>query len=106
MSISFNSILADIRTPGQYIEFDGSRAIQGLPSMPHVALIVAPRLSTGTVADLTPFLISSKNAGELGFGRGSVGSFMAKAFKDNNPTRKCGESASLTLAAEPLPPVR
>ncbi len=85
MAISFNSISTTIRTPGQYIEFDGSRAIQGLPALAHKALIVAPRLSTGTAADLTPFLISSGAAGELGFGRGSIGSFMAKAFKLNNP---------------------
>ena len=85
MAISFNSILADIRTPGQYAEFDGSRAIQGLPAMPHVALIVAPRLSTGTEADLTPFLISSGSKAETGFGRGSIGSFMGKAFKSANP---------------------
>lgn len=85
MTISFNSILADIRTPGQYIEFDGSKAIQGLPALPHVALIVAPRLSTGTSADLTPFRISSPAAAEAGFGRHSVGSFMGKSFKKNNP---------------------
>lgn len=85
MAIAFNSILADIRTPGQYIEFDPSKALQGLAVLPHKALIVAPRLSTGTAADLTPFLISSGNAAELGFGRGSIGSFMGKAFKKNNP---------------------
>ncbi len=85
MAISFNSIPTGIYTPGQFIEFDGSRAIKGLPAIPHVALIVAPRLSTGTVADVTPFLISSGASAELAFGRGSVGSFMGKAFKKANP---------------------
>jgi phage tail sheath gpL-like len=85
VAISFNSIATDIRTPGQYIEFDGSRAIRGLASLPHKALIIAPRLTTGSVAAATPFLISSKAAAEAGFGRHSIGSFMAKAFKDNNP---------------------
>lgn len=85
MSISFNSIATDIRTPGQYVEFDGSRAIKGLPSLPHKALIIAPRLTTGDVAAATPFLITSATKGETGFGRGSVGSFMAKVFKKNNP---------------------
>ncbi len=85
MPISFNSIATDIRTPGQYIEFDGSRAIKGLAALPQVALIIAPRLSTGSVAAATPFLISSKAAAEAGFGRHSIGSFMGKAFKDNNP---------------------
>lgn len=84
MSISFNSIPLDIRTPGHYVEFDGSRAVQGLAALPHIALIVAPRLTTGTVAAATPFRINSASAGEAAFGRGSIGSFMAKAFKLNN----------------------
>ncbi len=83
--ITFNSILADIRTPGQYIEFDGSKALKGLAALPHVALIVAPRLTTGTVAAATPFQITSGPQAELAFGRGSIGSFMAKAFKKANP---------------------
>lgn len=84
MSISFNSIPTDIRTPGHFNEFDGSKALRGLPAIPHVALIVAPRLSTGDVADLTPFQITSPAKAETGFGRGSIGSFMGKAFKKNN----------------------
>lgn len=85
MSISFNQIPLDIRTPGQYIEFDGSRAVQGLPSIPHIALIIAPRLTTGSVAAATPFRINSPAEGEAKFGRHSTGSFMSKAFKANNP---------------------
>jgi len=84
-SISFNSIPSNYLVPGQYIEFDPSRAIKGLAVIPHVALIVAPRLSTGTVAAATPFPIGSPSAAELGFGRNSVGSFMGKSFKKNNP---------------------
>ena len=84
MSISFNSIPTDIRTPGHYNEFDGSKALRGLPAIPHIALIVAPRLSTGDVADLTPFQITSPTKAETGFGRHSVGSFMGKMFKKNN----------------------
>lgn len=85
MTISFNQILATIRTPGVFIEFDGSRAVQGLPSLPHVALIVAPRLSTGLVAAATPFRIGSSAEAETKFGRHSIGSFMGKAFKAANP---------------------
>lgn len=85
MSISFNQIPLDVRVPGQYIEFDASRAIQGIPALPHVALIIAPRLSTGTVAAATPFSIGSAAAGIAGFGRHSIGSFMAQAFKAANP---------------------
>lgn len=85
MSISFNSIPTGIRTPGQYIEINGNQALQGLPALPQVALIVAPRLSTGTVAAATPFLISSGAGAEAAFGRHSIGSFMGKAFKNANP---------------------
>lgn len=85
MSISFNGIPSDIRTPGYFAEFDGSKALKGLPAIPHVALIVAPRLTTGTAADLTPFQITSGPAAEAGFGRGSVGSFMGQAWRNANP---------------------
>lgn len=84
MSISFNDIPADVLTPGSYIEFDGSKAIRGLAQIPHVALIIAPRLSTGTVAAATPFRINSPGDAETKFGRGSIGSFMGKSFKLNN----------------------
>lgn len=53
MSISFNTIPSNIRTFGQYIEVDNSRAVRGLPGQPHVALIIGQRLSTGTVAAAT-----------------------------------------------------
>lgn len=85
MAITFNSIPLTLRTPGQYVEFDASRAVQGLPQLPHRAVIIAPRLSTGTAAAATPFQIGSPEAGEAGFGRHSVGSFMAKTFKKANP---------------------
>lgn len=85
MPIGFNSILATIRTPGNYVEFDGSKALQGVPQIPHKALIIAPRLTTGTVAAATPFRINSPAEAETKFGRHSIGSFMGKAFKGGNP---------------------
>lgn len=84
MAITFNSIPATIYTPGNYIEFDGSKALLGLPQLPHKALIIAPRLTTGTVAAATPFRINSPAEAEAKFGRHSIGSFMGKAFKAAN----------------------
>lgn len=83
--ILFNSISSNYRVPGQYVEFSSSRALLGLPTLPSRALIIAPRLTTGTVAAATPFLITSGAAGTLGFGYGSVGSLMAQAFVKANP---------------------
>jgi len=84
MSISFNEIPIDIRTFGSYIEFDGSRAVQGLAAQPHVALIIAQKVAAGTIAANTPTLIPSADAGLTLFGVGSHGAHMTKAFKDAN----------------------
>lgn len=86
MSITFNSIPTNIRTNGQFIEFSSARALQGLPVLPSRALIVAPRLSSGGQPAATPFLITSGPAGQAAFGYGSIGSKMAQAFVNANPT--------------------
>lgn len=83
--ITFNQIAFNILTPGQFVEFDSSRAVQGLPVVPHKALIVAPRLAAGAVAALTPTRILSALAGEQACGRGSLGAAMIAAFKKANP---------------------
>lgn len=85
MSISFNEIPLDVRTFGSYIEFDGSRAVQGLAAQPHVALLIAQKIATGEMEPEVPYLISSADAGEVAWGRGSIGSDMARAFKKQNP---------------------
>lgn len=85
MPISFNSIPLDIRTFGQYIEIDNSRAVQGTPAQPHKALLIGTRLSTGTVAAAVPTLVPSAGAAEGYFGAGSYLAAMARAFKKNNP---------------------
>lgn len=85
MSVSFNTIPIDIRTPGQYIEFDNSRAVQGTPAQPHIALIVGQQLATATVAEQTPTLVGSSDAGESYFGVGAQVSEMIRAYKKANP---------------------
>lgn len=84
MGISFNAIPIDIRTPGQYIEFDNTRAVQGLPAIHHKILVLGQRLSTGTVAAAVPTRITSKAQAEEAFGRGSMLSAMFNALKDAN----------------------
>lgn len=82
--ISFNQIPINIRTPGHFIEIDGSRAQQGLPVMPHKILVLGQRLSTGAVAAGVPTRITSAAAAEAAFGRGSMLCRMFAALKGAN----------------------
>lgn len=87
MTISFNNIPITLRTTGQYIEFDNSRAVQGLAAMPHKALIIGQvkTTGTGTVAVETLTAIPSGAAAEEYFGVGSQIAEMCKSFKNANP---------------------
>ena len=79
--IDFNSIPADIRTPGQYIEFDASRAVSGLPPIENRVLLVGQRIAAGAVAAgvVTPIFDASEAI--AAFGRGSMLARMAAAYK-------------------------
>ena len=62
--ISFDTIPSSIRVPGQYIEFNTRNAVQGLPQNPQSVLLLAPMLSSGIQAALTPVqLFSDAEAG-------------------------------------------
>ncbi|MFG6462262.1 phage tail sheath subtilisin-like domain-containing protein [Roseateles sp. DXS20W] len=89
MSITFNTIPLNIRTPGQYIEFDNSRALQGLPLARHKILVVGQRLAAGTVAAGVPTRILSAAQAEASFGRGSMLSAMLAALKAANSYTEC-----------------
>lgn len=71
-NISFLSIPVDIRTPGQFIEIDHTKAVSGLPSMPRKLLLIGQRLAGGLVAAATPVRVLSASAGQSAFGRGSM----------------------------------
>lgn len=89
MSVSFNQIPVNIRTPGQYIEFDNTRAVQGLPSIWHRILVIGQRLSTGSVAAGVPTQILSATQAEGMFGRGSMLAAMLAALKEANTYTEC-----------------
>lgn len=89
MSISFNAIPINIRTPGQYIEFDNSRAVQGLPAVRHKILVLGQRLSTGSVAAGMATRMLSAAQAEDAFGRGSMLSAMLAALKAANSYTEC-----------------
>jgi phage tail sheath gpL-like len=86
MTISFNAIPLDIRTPGQFIEFDNSRALRGLPAIANKVLIIGQRLAAGTVLANVPTRILSAAQAENAFGRGSMLAAMLAAFKEANDT--------------------
>lgn len=79
--ISFNSIPLDIRTPGHFIEFDATRAAQGLPVKRQRALIIGQR-SAGSFNSL--FQAPSVAQVERSLGRRSIIAGMCRAFKAAN----------------------
>lgn len=85
MTISFDGIPGGIRTPGQFLEVNNSRAVQGSPAQPHKALVIAQRMTgAGSVAAEIPTLVPSDDAGESFFGAGSHIAMMLQAFKAAN----------------------
>lgn len=87
--ISFNQIPINIRTPGQYIEFDNSRAVQGLPAIQHKILVLGQRLATGTVLAGVPTRIISAAQAQDAFGFGSMLAHMIAALKAANSLTEC-----------------
>lgn len=87
--ISFNTIPISMRTPGQYIEFDNTKAVQGLPVVPGKLLVIGTRLATGSVAQAIPTMVLSAAQAEDNFGRGSMLAHMLKAVRAANPYTEC-----------------
>lgn len=85
MSISFNTISTNLLTPGQYIEYDSSRAVQSASVVPEVVLLIGQRRSTGTIPEATPVSVPSTDSGEVFFGHGSILAHMLDYFKAANP---------------------
>lgn len=99
MSIAFNAIPISIRTPGHYIEFDNTRAVQGLPAIAHRILVVGQRFTSGSVAAGVPTRVLSAAQAEENFGRGSMLSAMLAALKAANTYTDCWAVALDDLGA-------
>ncbi|MFO6448916.1 phage tail sheath N-terminal beta-sandwich domain-containing protein, partial [Erythrobacter sp. NE805] len=80
MTISFNTIPASFRTPGQHIEFDSSRAVSGLAPIENRVLLIGQKLAAGTAAALTIAPVSSAGQANQLFGQGSQLARMAAAY--------------------------
>lgn len=76
MSIGFNQIPVNLLTPGQYVEFDNSKAIKGLVIMPNRVLILAQMLATGSATANVPFLATRISDVQAACGRGSHAALM------------------------------
>ena len=76
MSIDMLSIPIDLLTPGQYVEFDNSKAVGGLVTMPNRILVFAPCLSTGTAKANVPVQVTNSGEAQKLLGVGSIGAAM------------------------------
>lgn len=80
-SISFNLIPNLLLTPGAYIEYDSSRAVQGLAALPNRVLLIGNRTSGGSVAEAVLVQITRASDGQAMFGANSQLSRMVEKFK-------------------------
>lgn len=83
MTISYDSILPNIRQPGGYFEFNSDRA--GVISSSFKLLVLGQRLSTGEAAANTPVRITNRNQPGRYFGYGSQLAEMLLAVLANDP---------------------
>ncbi|MFN3748199.1 MAG: hypothetical protein ACK4SJ_05885, partial [Sphingorhabdus sp.] len=87
--ITFNLVPNDIRVPGSYVEFDASKALSGMPSVPLKILVIGQRLATGATPALTPVRISNTAEAVAAFGRGSMLALGVAALKAVNDKTEC-----------------
>jgi len=83
-NVSFDKIPSSIRKPGKYFEFNTKLAKRSLPTNLQRVLLVGQRLSTGTVAALTPVNVFSDEEAATYFGSGSIAHRMASAAIEAN----------------------
>ena len=79
IAMNFASIPSGIRKPGDYLEFNTSNAINGLPADVQNVLIVGQMLATGSVAPNTLQNIYSTSQAAVFFGAGSIAHLMCVA---------------------------
>lgn len=84
-NITFNTIPIDIRTGGQFLEIDNSKALGGtLVAQPRRTLFVGNKLATGTLPANTLTRINNPAEAAQYFGRGSVLHEMLRSARQAN----------------------
>lgn len=87
MPISFDQIPINLRVPYVYTEYNSTRANQGPGVQPFKGLIIGQRLTSGSIAALTPIRITSAAQAKKYFGEGSILHRQALGwFADNQTT--------------------
>lgn len=81
MNISFSQIPVDSRVPGSRIEFDSSRATNGIGQPVNRVLLVGQMTAAATQDALAPVQVTQADQASVLFGRGSMLARMVAAFK-------------------------
>src|SRR6187402_2443435 len=81
MTISFNTIPITLYTPGSYVEYDASRATQGLQAVPHEALLIGAKLATGSAVGDVIYTPRSPDEAVALFGPNSQLAQMVAAYR-------------------------
>ena len=81
MTISFNTIPITLYTPGSYVEYDASRATQGLQAVPHEALLIGQKLAAGSAAGGVVYTPRSPDDAIALFGAASQLAQMVAAYR-------------------------
>lgn len=81
MSISFNQVPQNIRTPFVAIEFSNEEANKGLTSQPYTALLIGSKLDSGTAEKEKPIRVTSNEQAITYFGKGSQLVAMVESFR-------------------------
>jgi phage tail sheath gpL-like len=82
--ISFSEFPITLRTPGVHVEFDPSRAVQGLATVPFKVLLTGVIATGGTATEAVPVLLTNQAQAELVFGAGGQLTRMYRKFRANN----------------------
>lgn len=85
MTIAFDTIPSSLRKPGKHIEFNTKLAVRTLPANKQKMLIIAQRLTSGSVAQAVAKQVYSSAEAAGYFGFGSIAHLMARAAITANP---------------------
>lgn len=84
MAISFLQVPLGTKVPGVFVEFDTSKAQQGVSIKPYNALLIGQRLSTGSKAEKQIDKITSSAQARDFYGKGSMLFHMVDTFIKEN----------------------
>jgi phage tail sheath gpL-like len=82
--MQFNEIPSPVRVPFTFVEFDNTGAVTGPSSKAYKALLIGPKLASGTAVEFQQYSITTDEQGEELFGVGSILSQMVKSWRKNN----------------------